>query len=138
MQVLNAVNPSPAQIQALVASAVPGPIVMLNLLKFRPNAAYDDGHDAHISGQEAYMRYGAPMQQLVAADGGRIIFSGQAQTMVIGEVGEQWDAVALLEYKSPQDFVRLATSEAVNKIAVHRKAGLTGQLLIMCTSAMGA
>jgi uncharacterized protein (DUF1330 family) len=134
MQILNAINPTPAQIQALVGSSVQGPIVMLNLLKFREKAAYEDGHDAHIPGVEAYMRYGVEMQKIVAAGGGRIVFNAQAKTLVVGEVEELWDAVALVEYPSPQAFVQLVTSEAVGSITHHRKAGLAGQLLIMCAA----
>jgi uncharacterized protein (DUF1330 family) len=134
LQTLNAVNPTPAQIQALTGSSVEGPIVMLNLLKFREKAAYEDGRDAHLSGLEAYLRYGAEMQKLVAAGGGRIVFNARAKALVIGDVEDPWDAVALVEYPSPQAFVQIVMSEQVAKIAHHRKAGLAGQLLIMCAS----
>src|SRR5262245_26041028 len=119
MQILNAINPKPAQMQALIGSSVQGPIVMLNLLKFREKAAYDDGHDAHISGLEAYMRYGVEMQKIVAGGGGRIVFNAQSKMLVVGEVEDLWDAVVLVKYPSPQAFVQLVTSEAVGSITHH-------------------
>ncbi len=132
MNVVNAVMPAPEQIAALVASAQAGPIVMLNLLKFRDKAAYETAGEPEVSGQAAYLRYGDEVKKLVAKGGGRVIFQGAAKQMVIGQVEGQWDAVALVEYASPQAFVQMALSPEMNAIAHHRKAGLEGQLLIMC------
>lgn len=133
MKVLNAVTPTPEQIAALVASAEPGPVFMLNLLKFRDRAAYDGSGEPEMTGQEAYLRYADEVKKLVAAKGGgRIVFQGAARCLVIGDVEQGWDAVALVEYASPQAFVQMALSPEMNAIAHHRKAGLEGQLLIMC------
>jgi uncharacterized protein (DUF1330 family) len=138
MQVVNAVEPTPAQIQALVAEAPSGPIQMLNLLKFRAEADYGPGaNEPKMSGQAAYMRYGVEVQKLVGAGGGRVLYQGMAQRMVIGEVGEAWDAVAVVEYASAAAFVQMALSDEMRKIMHHRKAGLEGQLLIMCTAGVG-
>lgn len=132
MRVLNSVMPAPEQIAALASSAQPGPIFMLNLLKFRDKAAYESGAEPEMTGQAAYMRYGDEVKKLVAKGGGRVVFQGAAKQMVIGEVEGVWDAVALVEYASPQAFVQMAMSPEMNAIAHHRKAGLEGQLLIMC------
>ena len=55
MRVENALGPEPEQVQNFLA--VEGPVMMVNLLKFREKAAYPDGRDAEISGREAYGRY---------------------------------------------------------------------------------
>lgn len=130
MNVVNAVMPTGAQLQGLIADAGDGPIVMVNLLKFKAKATYDKPGEPEMSGQEAYMRYGAEMMGIVVSNGGRILFNGEAKSLVIGEVGALWDAVALVEYPSPAAFVRIATSPEVNALSHHRKAGLEGQLLI--------
>ncbi len=132
MEVVNAVYPKPAQIAALMAQDSTAPIVMVNLLKFRTTAQYSDGRPCALSGREAYMLYGEKMAALVAAQGGRMMHSARVETLVIGEVGELWDAVALVEYPSAKAFVAIATSAEVNEIGVHRAAGLAGQLLIQC------
>lgn len=133
MRVVNAVTPTPEQIQALAGSDQTGPVIMLNLLKFRERAAYDDG-DRGLSGREAYMLYAAEVQKLVASQGGgRLLTSAAAHGLVIGEVETMWDAIATVEYATPQAFVAMAMSPAMGEIAHHRKAGLEGQLLIMCT-----
>ncbi len=134
MLVSNAVNPTGAQLQALLSLGVAGPVTMLNLLKFKDKAAYDAPGEPELSGREAYMRYGEAMMPFVIQNGGRILFNGPAHALIIGAVEPVWDAIALVEYPSAADFVRIATSPEVAAIAHHRKAGLEGQLLI-CTSA---
>jgi len=132
MKVENAVYPRGEQLSEAVAKGVNTPIVMLNLLKFKDKSAYKDGRADDASGREAYTRYGAEMLKFVTDNGGRILFSGDIKSLVIGEVGEMWDMVALVEYPSSDAFVKIAMSPDVAKIGVHREAGLAGQLLIQC------
>lgn len=132
MNVENAVYPKREQLEALVANAGDGPIVMLNLLKFRDKAVYKDGRASDLSGRDAYMKYGEQMAPFVIARGGKMHFSAAVGTLVIGEVGEMWDAAALMEYPSAKAFVEIATSPEVAGFGVHREAGLEGQLLIQC------
>ena len=103
---------------------------MLNLLKFKAKAAYKDGRATQLSGREAYQKYGEQMVPFVLAHGGRMVFSGAANGLVIGEVGEMWDMVALMEYPSAEAFAKIAMSPEVAKFGEHREAGLAGQLLI--------
>src|SRR5262249_12327558 len=52
-------EPSDAQLAAIAAHSPDGPIVALNLNRYRARAAYPPGTpDADVSGREAYMRYG--------------------------------------------------------------------------------
>ena len=132
MNVVNKIFPSPDQIAPLAGDDT-GPVVMLNLLKFRERAEYRDGRADDISGREAYMRYVAAMQGIVEGAGGRFLFSGEVQGLVIGGVEELWDLVGLAEYPSRAEFFRIATSPEVQAIGVHREAGLAGQLLIPLT-----
>ncbi len=131
MKVANQVYPAFEQLTPLAQDPTPGPIAMVNLLKFRDRAPYADGRSGDLSGREAYMRYAAAMRPLVEAAGGRLLFSGDVKGLVIGEVEELWDAVAIVEYPSRAGFYRLATSPEVQAIGVHREAGLAGQLLIL-------
>jgi uncharacterized protein (DUF1330 family) len=134
VKVVNQVYPTFEQLTALAQDATPGPIAMVNLLKFRDRARYADGRSDDISGREAYMRYAAEMRTIVEAAGGRFLFVGNVGGVVIGEVEEAWDAVGIVEYPSRAVFHRLATSDAVQAIGVHREAGLAGQLLILTIS----
>src|SRR6187455_1179343 len=58
MQVENRVYPAPEQIAALQQPTPgDGPIVMVNLLKYRAQARYADGSEPELSGRDAYLRY---------------------------------------------------------------------------------
>ncbi len=130
MKVENAVIPPPTQAMAFFGGEEDGPFVMVNLLKFKPRAEYADGSDAHLTGREAYARYGAEVAKLVEALGGKIRYSGAVTGLLIGEVEELWDMVALAEYPSLAAFREMAMSPAMHAIEHHRKAGLAGQLNI--------
>lgn len=131
MKVVNHVYPTPEQLAPLLQDGTPGPIAMVNLLKFRDRANYQDGRPNDVSGREAYMRYVAEMGPIVEKAGGRFLFSGDVKQLVIGEVDELWDAVGIAEYPSRAAFHAIATSAEVLAIGVHREAGLAGQLLIL-------
>jgi uncharacterized protein (DUF1330 family) len=131
MKVENAVYPSAERLQGLLADTSTGPVAMVNLLKFRDKAVYKDGRPDAISGVAAYMRYAIEMRKIVERAGGRFLFSGRVSGLVVGDVEELWDVVAIVEYPSRADFKRLVTSPEVQTIGVHREAGLAGQLLIL-------
>jgi uncharacterized protein (DUF1330 family) len=130
MEVVNEVTPSPARAMEFFGGEDDGPFVMVNLLKFKPFAEYDDGSDADISGREAYGRYGIEVRKLVEGLGGRVRFSGAVTGLLLGQVDELWDAVALAEYPSLAAFRSMAMSPEMHAIEHHRRAGLAGQLNI--------
>lgn len=130
MDVKNAVYPAPAQAAAFFGAPEDGPFVMVNLLKFKARAEYADGSDAHLSGAEAYGRYGEAVARLVEGLGGKVRYSGAVTGLMLGEVEELWDAVALAEYPSLKAFRDMAASPEYHAIEHHRSAGLAGQLNI--------
>lgn len=130
MEVKNAVYPGADQMKDFFGAPEDGPFVMVNLLKFRPKAAYADGSDGQLSGEEAYLRYALEVSKLIHNLGGRMIFTGAVTGLMIGDVDELWDAVALVEYPSLKAFREMATSAAMQAIEHHRSAGLSGQLNI--------
>jgi uncharacterized protein (DUF1330 family) len=135
MDVKNAVYPGPSQAAAFFGAVEDGPFVMVNLLKFKPKAVYPDGSDADLSGAEAYARYGEAVAKLIEGLGGRIRYSGRVTGLMLGQVEELWDAVALVEYPSLAAFRAMATSPEYQAIEHHRSAGLAGQLNIRTKSA---
>lgn len=137
MQVKNAVFPSAEQANDFFGAPEDGPFVMVNLLKFKPKAEYADGSDSHLTGAEAYARYGAEVAKLVVGLGGRIRYSSTVTGLLLGEVEELWDAVALAEYPSLAAFRAMAMSPEMHAIEHHRKAGLAGQLNIRTKPAVG-
>ena len=129
-----AIYPTQAQIQALIEDPSDQPFVMVNLLRFKPQATAP--HEG-MSGQAAYMVYGEKMRKIVEAHGGRVLWMGRVDSVVIEDGSARYDAVALVEYPSRKAFVSIATSPEVNAIGVHRAAGLESQWLIATTQAQG-
>jgi len=130
MKVVNAVFPPPEQAAAFFGGAEDGPFVMINLLKFKERADYPDGSDAALSGREAYARYGAGVQSCLAAVGGKALYAGGVTDLMLGEVEELWDMVALAQYPSRAAMMKMIQSPEYQAIEKHRVAGLAGQLNI--------
>ena len=133
MRVENAVFPGKEQITSFFGGPENGPFVMVNLLKFKETAEYADGSDADLSGAKAYARYGKAIQACLAAVDGKQIYAGPVTGLMIGEVEELWDMVALVEYPSLAAMQKMMSSPEYRAIEVHRKAGLAGQLNIRTT-----
>ena len=125
-------QPTPEQFQTLFEKTPPGPLIMLNLLKFKDKAEYADGRETDMSGMEAYAMYGSFMKKRLEADGGRFIFSANTQTLVIGHGDLEWDAVGIVEYAGLESFKEIVFSLEYKEMSLHREAGLEHQLLISC------
>ena len=96
---------------------------MLNLLKFKA-----DG------GEASYRRYGEAVLPIVGKLGGRLLWQGRADSVVIGDTtADGWDAVALVEYPSRQAFIDMVTSADYQAIAGLRSEALVDSRLIACT-----
>lgn len=130
MQVINKLYPDEAQIQGFLEPGPEGPICMVNLLKFRPRAEYDDGRESQLTGREAYDLYVAGVTDLLADVGGYLGFDGKVERLALGEVEELWDAVGLAVWPSRKVMLEVMQSEAMQALSVHRAAGLAGQLNI--------
>jgi uncharacterized protein (DUF1330 family) len=131
MRFVNELYPSgEAQRRAMMEPGPAGPIVMVNLLKFKDRADYEDGRATTLSGREAYDIYGREVSKLVAGVGGRILLSAEVTFLMLGEAEPLWDQVALAEYPNRAALVQMAMSPAYQVIAPHRTAGLAGQLNI--------
>ena len=122
--------PEGEQIQRLMEGPEDTPVVMVNLLSFKESA---DGGNEGMTGQESYMRYGENMRKFVESKGGRFIWAGRVDSMVIGESDVDFQVVALVEYPNRKAFLEIASSAHVAEIGQDRKKGLAGQWLIATT-----
>lgn len=130
MKVNNSVYPNKEQIEGFLKPGPEGPICMVNLLKFKPRAEYEDGRDTQLSGREAYGIYEDGVKKLLQQVGGYIGFEGDVERLMLGEVEELWDTVGLAVWPSRKVMLEVMQSEAMGEISVHRAAGLAGQLNI--------
>ncbi|MBU6371810.1 MAG: DUF1330 domain-containing protein [Alphaproteobacteria bacterium] len=135
MQVINEVFPTdPEQVRELMQKGPDGPIFMVNLLKFKDRAEYDDGRATDLSGRDAYMIYGRAVMQLLPKFGGKGVFAADVTHLSLGKVEELWDEIAIAMYPNRRAMVEMSMSEEWRTIAVHRSAGLKGQLNIECVA----
>ena len=65
------------------------------------------------------------------------MFNAKVERLMLGEVEELWDAVAIAMYPSRQAMIEMMQSDAYQAIHQHREAGLAGQLNIETTDAVG-
>ena len=109
------------------------PVVMLNLLAFRDQAAYESDSEessAPCSGREAYARYSKLAIKHVAGCGGQVIFMGAAQAPLVAPADETWDEVLLVRYPSIEAFVSMVMNPEYQQLARHRTAALAEARLI--------
>ena len=137
MQVVNKVYPNKEQIKGFMEPASEGPICMVNLLKFKEKAEYEDGRDTDLTGREAYALYEEGVKKLLQEIGGGIGFEGDVERLALGEVEELWDVVGLAVWPSRGAMFEVMQSPEMQAISVHRSAGLAGQLNLETTGFQG-
>ena len=133
-------EPTEAQLDALMKADQTTPVVMVNLLKFRDKAVYEDGRDAGgISGAEAYGLYGQVAQKKIKSVGGSILWQSPREQLVVGTDKDDWDAVVLVRYPSRKAFLEMTSEADYREALPHRTAGLERTALIQCmdTGAVG-
>ena len=59
MEVRNALVPNTDQMQGFLNDETNSKIYMVNILKFKQKAEYEDGRETNLTGQEAYAIYAA-------------------------------------------------------------------------------
>ena len=106
-------------VDAMLAEDPGGPVVMLNLLRFRTDGGRERYFESVQAMQEKInVRYGVEIQY--AGDGG---------TAVVAEDGQAWDMVALVRYPSRQAFAEMVRSEDYAALAQLRNQALTETVL---------
>ena len=127
----NYIHPERSALEALSKLPDDEPVVMLNLLRFRDQAAYPEGSAyAPCTGREAYARYGGVAVQHVRAVGGKPIWMGEPELTVIGASDEAWDEVVLVQYPSRKAFLTMAQNPEYLACTEHRTAALADSRLV--------
>ena len=106
----------------------PGPVHMLNLVLFRAQAAYADGTVA--TGAEAYSNYARESGPVFKRLGGRQVWAGKPELMLIGPQSEAWDLAFIAEYPSKDAFVAMLRDPDYRKAVRHRQSAVADSRLI--------
>lgn len=114
------IMPTRDQFKELMSQEHKGPIVMVNLLKFKR-----DG------GRETYQKYYEATKALFSGQTiSRVVYRGDGLMPVIGP--ERWDAIALYEYPSIDAFIEMNRSPAYQAAVPYRTDALEDSRLY-CT-----
>ena len=125
----NAVMPTPVQIAGF-ALGDDVPFLAVNLLKFKEKAEYGDGRETNLTGAQAYAIYADEVLEHLSKVGAEPILGGEVSRLILGEVEELWDVVAVVRYPNRKAMYQMATSDEYMESEKHRTAGLAGQLNI--------
>jgi uncharacterized protein (DUF1330 family) len=118
------IDPTPQQFGAFAKAPIEGPVVMLNLLRFKP-----DG------GEASYKKYGELAGPHLKRAGGKVLYQGRGRATVIGEDG--WDEVLIVQYPSRQAFLDMVTHPDYQAITHLRTNALTDSRLYCTTPETG-
>ena len=122
------VDPTKEAFAAFRAKDRPGPIHMLNLIRFHDKAVYPDMRDA--TGAEAYAAYGRESFPVFSRLGGRIVWRGRFELMLIGPSDENWDECFIAEYPSVAAFAEMLRDPVYREAVKHRQAAVLDSRLI--------
>ncbi|MBS0395220.1 MAG: DUF1330 domain-containing protein [Proteobacteria bacterium] len=130
------IDPTADQVRALRDAAGDGPITMVNLLKFRREAHYDEAGEPPCTGREAYARYQqAFVADVQAVSRATVLFQGGVGQVFIGRPGTaetDWDEVLIVRYPSRAHFLAMMADPGYRAALRHRYAGLERTVLLQC------
>jgi len=122
------IDPTKQVFAAFRDNARPGPIHMLNLVRLNARANYPDGREA--TGADAYAAYGRDSGPVFTRLGGRIVWQGKFELMLIGPAEERWDLCFIAEYPSVAAFVEMIRDPVYREAVKHRQAAVEDSRLI--------
>lgn len=111
------VDPTGADLKRFLAEDPGGPVVMLNLLK------YKDG------GQDGYAEYARAIQPFLDKVGAEVVYIGDTSTALVAPGEHDWDAVLLVRYPSREAFSRMVADPDYQGITGLRTGALSNAVL---------
>jgi len=128
------IDPDRAQFEAFKNLPRDEPLNMLNLVKFKSEATYEDGRS--VTGAEAYANYSRESGSIFARVGGKILWRGEPKAMLIGpdrsSGTEAWDTAFVAYYPTAGAFLEMVTDPAYQIAVKHRQAAVADSRLLRC------
>ena len=127
------IDPTTAGFQAFKDLPRDEPIHMLNLLLYRDEAAFPEGHE-HAgkgwSGRRAYEEYGKTSGPIFRRVGGEIVWRGAFQAMVTGPESRRWHDGFVAQYPNSGAFFEMIKDPDYQAAVVNRTAALADSRLV--------
>jgi uncharacterized protein (DUF1330 family) len=120
--------------RAFVMRGIAGPVMMLNLLRFRDIADYSHAPQLAppepVTGRQAFDRYVASTLPCLTASGGEIVLMGDGGPFLIGPPDERWDLAMVIRQASVDAFMSFLDDEGYMAGLAHRTAALEDSRLL--------
>ena len=113
-----AVDPTGQDLKHFLADDPGGPVVMLNLLRFK-----EDG------GRESYEDYARRIQPFLEKVGASIEFVGDLSTVLVAPESHRWDTILIVRYPSRQAFSSMVADPNYQEITHLRTEALEEAVL---------
>ena len=127
------IDPSKTNFEAFKDLPRDQPIHMLNLLQYRDQAEYPEGHDyagKDWSGRRAYKEYGKTSGPIFRRVGGEIVWRGAFQTVVTGPDDMRWHDGFVAQYPNAGAFFEMIKDADYQQAVVNRTAALVDSRLV--------
>lgn len=120
------IDPTGADLKQFLAEDDGAPVVMLNLLRYRP-----DG------GRERYQEYVEHFRRTAAPYGAEVLYLGDGSTALVAEPGQEWDSVLLVRYPNRRAFTEMVRDPAY-AAGTHLRTEALVEAVLQATSAWPA
>lgn len=111
------VDPTRDDVRRLMAEDSGGPVVMLNLLKYKPG------------GEDSYRAYGRAVQDYLPKIGAEVLYAGTCSTPLVAPEGWDWDALLVVRYPSREAFMSMVRDPEYQQVTHLRTEALTEAVL---------
>ncbi len=111
------VDPTGQDLKRYLAEDPGGPVVMLNLLKLKPQ------------GRAGYAQYAERIRPFLRQLGAEVIYVGDCSTILVAPAAHDWDTVLLVRYPSRAAFSRMVANPEYQKITGLRTEALQDAVL---------
>jgi uncharacterized protein (DUF1330 family) len=112
-----AVDPTGQDLKHFLADDPGGPVVMLNLLRFKED------------GRAGYEEYARRIQPFLADIGASVLFVGDLSTVLVAPEDHDWDAILIVRYPSRQAFSSMVADPSYQEITGLRTEALEEAVL---------
>lgn len=111
------VDPAGQDLKRYLTDDPGGPVVMLNLLKYRPG------------GERSYHAYSAALEEYLPSIGAEVLYVGDCSTTLVAPTTWDWDALLIVRYPSRQAFSAMVADPSYQSVTHLRTEALTEAVL---------
>ncbi|MCP3060319.1 DUF1330 domain-containing protein [Myxococcus sp. K38C18041901] len=113
-----AVDPQGNDIERFLQEDPGGPLVMMNLVKFKEG------------GRASFAEYANAVMPFMLKAGAQPLYAGDCSTPLVAEPGQTWDAVMLVRYPSRTAFMQMVSDPEYQRFNHLRTAALNEAVML--------